>query len=609
MKIIRPVTVTDAGTFTRASTGTYVNSAGVIQTAAINVARFSYQANNLPAGPAMIVEAAATNEVPYSENLSVWSNNVSSFIANYDIAPDGTTTSTLISSGTRYIYMTLVPGQRYIASFYVRPAASGDSFWAYVEQIGITGVGARFDNGVLTTTQESGLTVPIHNITADIETTNNGWRRVWMNFTAQQASYVIHAFPNSVFMEFWGFQVEIETPSKKPSSYIKTTSAPTTRAADVNTTTLISNIPETDYSVWNAATYYVIGDRVLDLTTHKVYQSTTGVVGTGTLTIASPGTVAIAGASVLPTAGTPVRFTTNGALPTGLVAGTTYYVHTVGSSTFTVTASVGGSQINFTGSQSGTHTVQASNNLNKVVTDASVWTLVGSDNRWSMFDQSITSQSTNAGGIVVAITPGTRVDSVVGLNCGAYQVTVNMYDQADGLVFSERQILVADSGINDWYDYFFQPIESLTEFVVDGLPAGYSGATTTVSITSVAGTPAIGGLVLGLSREIGDTEANAKVGTVDYTVKTKDAFGNYSVTPRAFSKRADFTVKIPTSTVDTLQALLASYRAIPVVYIGSNDSADEQYRSTIIYGFYKDFSIDISYPPLSTCTLQVEGLT
>lgn len=52
----------------------------------------------------------------------------------------------------------------------------------------------------------------------------------------------------------------------------------------------------------------------------------------------------------------PVRFTTTGALPTGLVAGTTYYVKSKATDTFQVSATPGGAAITTSGSQSGTHT-------------------------------------------------------------------------------------------------------------------------------------------------------------------------------------------------------------------------------------------------------------
>lgn len=76
---------------------------------------------------------------------------------------------------------------------------------------------------------------------------------------------------------------------------------------------------------------------------------------TVTITIASPGVVTWTAHGRK--ANDPIRFTTTGALATGLAIATTYYVKTVLSAdTFTLSATPGGSVINTTGSQSGTHT-------------------------------------------------------------------------------------------------------------------------------------------------------------------------------------------------------------------------------------------------------------
>lgn len=78
-------------------------------------------------------------------------------------------------------------------------------------------------------------------------------------------------------------------------------------------------------------------------------------IGTVTITIASPGVVTWASHGFA--ANTPIYFTTNGDLPTGLVAGTEYFVKTVLTpSTFTVSATAGGAVINTSGTQSGTQT-------------------------------------------------------------------------------------------------------------------------------------------------------------------------------------------------------------------------------------------------------------
>lgn len=80
-------------------------------------------------------------------------------------------------------------------------------------------------------------------------------------------------------------------------------------------------------------------------------------MSTVTMTIAAPGVVSWTAHGL--SAGDPVSFATTGALPTGLVPGTTYYVVSTNANSFSVAASLGGSAIATTGSQSGTHTATA----------------------------------------------------------------------------------------------------------------------------------------------------------------------------------------------------------------------------------------------------------
>lgn len=75
-----------------------------------------------------------------------------------------------------------------------------------------------------------------------------------------------------------------------------------------------------------------------------------------TVTIASPAVVTCSTTNQNLLNGTAVVFTTTGALPTGLVIGTVYYVINASGSTFNVAATAGGAAINTSGTQSGTHT-------------------------------------------------------------------------------------------------------------------------------------------------------------------------------------------------------------------------------------------------------------
>jgi hypothetical protein len=54
-----------------------------------------------------------------------------------------------------------------------------------------------------------------------------------------------------------------------------------------------------------------------------------------------------------------------------------------------------------------------------------------------------------------------------------------------------------------------------------------------------------------------------------------------------------------------VQRILADIRAVPSVFIGSEETT---YAPLVVYGFYRDFSIDIAYPTKSWCRVEVEGL-
>ena len=78
---------------------------------------------------------------------------------------------------------------------------------------------------------------------------------------------------------------------------------------------------------------------------------------TVTFTIASPGVVNLSGHGLA--AGTQVVFTTTGSLPTGISVSTIYYVNTPTTNSFYVSTTIGGTPIIFSGSASGTATMNS----------------------------------------------------------------------------------------------------------------------------------------------------------------------------------------------------------------------------------------------------------
>lgn len=108
-------------------------------------------------------------------------------------------------------------------------------------------------------------------------------------------------------------------------------------------------------TMWPVDDFCVDGniDNNLYFLTKKVQTA-----ATVTMAVASPGDVTLTAHGLA--IDDIVVFATSGTLLTGLTAGTYYYVVQVSANTFRVSATQGGAAINFSGTQSGTHTVTAS---------------------------------------------------------------------------------------------------------------------------------------------------------------------------------------------------------------------------------------------------------
>lgn len=231
------------------------------------------------------------------------------------------------------------------------------------------------------------------------------------------------------------------------------------------------------------------------------------------------------------------------------------------------------------------------------------WVDYGFTNRWRMFDEKIGTATTADGAIVFTITPDSPVDAIAFFGIDAAGVTVTVFDPATGVVASRQTAPVLTDGITDWYAYFFNPIELLEDFVLLDLPASRYYALE-VRIEKPGGTVKAGAVVMGRTEEIGEALHGSSIGIVDYSRKERDTFGNAVILERGFSKRADFDVSVETRRIGQIQRLLARNRAKPLVWIG-----EQTMEATILYGYYRDFSIVISGPIASDCTISVEGLT
>lgn len=236
------------------------------------------------------------------------------------------------------------------------------------------------------------------------------------------------------------------------------------------------------------------------------------------------------------------------------------------------------------------------------------WLEVSATNRWKAFDTKVGSQTSKATSITFEITPGVIADSIAFLNMDCATIQVVSTDPVDGEVYNETidmlsTVITGSSGIYDWYTYFFSTNFRVTDVVKFDLPP-YLNTVLTITITNTGGTAKCGGIVMGVQTNLGETLFSPTIGIRDYSIKQADAFGVLTVVERAFSKRMSAEILVAGVSTSDVQNILASYRTTLLVWVG-----DEDIPALIVYGFYRDFNILISYIDYSICSLDIEGLT
>jgi len=250
-------------TFTRASNATFFDAAGTLQTAANDTPRFDHSAGS---SLGLLIEEARTNLLTRSAELdnAAWSKSGGTITANADTAPDATTTADKFvesaANETHQVFQT-VTGVAAIqtASFFVKAAGrTSCQFLAFNATDGSIGrVNVDLTNG--TTSSVIG--------TATVTSVGNGWYRVAVTYTPTVTNTSFNIFPReggstsylgdgTSGILIWGAQLEA---GAFPTSYIPTTTAAATRAADSAVVTPISS-----FYNQSEGTLYSLSSRTAD---------------------------------------------------------------------------------------------------------------------------------------------------------------------------------------------------------------------------------------------------------------------------------------------------------------------------------------------------------
>lgn len=233
------------------------------------------------------------------------------------------------------------------------------------------------------------------------------------------------------------------------------------------------------------------------------------------------------------------------------------------------------------------------------------WLDIAPSNKTAMFDKQVSTQSVKTGKLIVQVTPGSLFDSLALLNVEANSVDVVVKDTPGGTTIYTKHIDLDNSILEviDWYTYFFEPFDFLDTVVLTEIPP-YQTASIYVTFNTDS-TSKCGVMTYGTNIYLGGTQYGVSAGIIDYSVKQTDEFGNTTFVQRAFSKRMEPTLFIDNTKLNYINRTLQSLRAVPTVWVMSDDV---RFQTTVTYGYYKDYNIEISYPTASLISMTIEGL-
>lgn len=270
--------------------------------------------------------------------------------------------------------------------------------------------------------------------------------------------------------------------------------------------------------------------------------------------------------------------------------------------------------------------------------DSTNWVELGPTNRWAMFDSKVSTPTTGSStGLQLQLNPGRcnglallELSGITALSIAcSYPVTAQgdkgaltttVRDYAFGIVLTTitdtrgaagtltgsvtllYDVTLQNRNVSNWTQYFLEPFVIKTDVFI-GFP---SRADMAIYLNVTNAYPKIGALMIGNFIELGDAGYGVSSSIDDYSVVSTDEWGVSKLVERDYVKRVNYPVTVENWAMRRAFSTLASLRATPAVFIGSDDY---RYTPFTVFGRVARFNVALSFATYSIVNIEVQGLS
>ena len=227
------------------------------------------------------------------------------------------------------------------------------------------------------------------------------------------------------------------------------------------------------------------------------------------------------------------------------------------------------------------------------LSDETKWALQGPTNRWRAFDVLRGTGTVGPSGVSFTVTPGERVDAVAlaGLVADSFSISLTV-DGVEKWAYTED---LSSRETLTWSDYFFGAFSYRSVSAVFDIPK-YSGAELTITFERASGDVTVGAIWVGNAVSLGELETEPTLDRRNFSTIDRAFDGSAILIQRRTVPKHSWITRPKKSQLKKITPLVDLLNAVPAVWVGLDDTADEYFEPLVLVAIYTRFTITPGHP-------------